>query len=91
MRVTMQAVKYNRDGKEIGRVALRNVNMLMNHDGSGVISGSVYDALKRDFFALTENAPRKRGQRWHLETESGMKDTFGGYPSFADQVRFAKK
>lgn len=83
--VKIYAVLHNgRTGAESRKTELHTARI----DDEGRISGSVYDQIKRKMFKL---GPAPKGSYWGLETEDGLRDTFGGYPCPVPYVRFAKE
>lgn len=82
MKTTMYAIlRDGREGKDVRKVEICKVILDENR-----ISGDRYNRLKREMNKLVNPAPK--AHYWRLETEEGLRDTFGGYPADVPYVRF---
>lgn len=70
-----------REGKEIHRAEIGTARL-----DDGIISARKYDSLKKAAWKCFPDL-KKRGDYISIVTESGKKDTFGGYPA-ANNVKF---
>lgn len=84
MKTTMCAVlKNGRTGEDVQKVELCNVML-----DDGMMSAERYNRLKRQMLRTVKAAPKSH--YWALVTTEGLRDTFGGYPAFAN-VSFVKE